>query len=126
MKVQIVNTLVKILGRVKIMKVADKAIRNDLLNDYLHLRSFARKAEDAQLEVVDKFNSDWAGADQNGTEYKAALVALNEVVGKILSEEVDVEIKPVSVSDFMGIPETDSVTLEQVAFLIEWGVLKDV
>lgn len=126
MKVQIVNTLVKILGGVKIMKVADKAIRNDLLNDYLHLRSFARKAEDAQLEVVDKLNSDWAGADQNGTEYKAALVALNEVVGKILSEEVDVEIKPVSVSDFMGIPETDSVTLEQVAFLIEWGVLKDV
>lgn len=125
MKVQIVNTLVKILGGVKIMKVADKGLRTDLLNDYLHLRGFARKAEDAQREVVDKFNSDWRGADQNGIEYKAALVALNEAVGVILSEEVEVNVKPVPVSDFMAIPETDSVTLEQVAFLIEWGVLKD-
>lgn len=125
MKVQIVNTLVKILGGVKIMKVADKGLRTDLLNDYLHLRAFARKSEEAQREIVDKFNSDWRGADQNGIEYKTALVALNEAVGVILSEEVEVNVKPVPVSDFMAIPETDSVTLEQVAFLIEWGVLKD-
>lgn len=125
MKVQIVNTLVKILGGVKIMKVTDKGLRTDLLNDYLHLRGFARKSEEAQREVVDKFNADWRDANTDSIEYKTALVALNEVVGKILSEEVDVEIKPVSVSDFMAIPETDSVTLEQVAFLMEWGVLKD-
>ena len=125
MKVQIVNTLVKILGGVKIMKVADKGLRTDLLNDYLHLRAFTRKSEEAQREVVDKFNADWRGEDKNSPEYKKAFDALNEAVGVILSEEVEVEIKPVSVSDFMAVPETDSITLEQVAFLIEWGVLKD-
>lgn len=125
MKVQIVNTIVKILGGVKIMKVTDKALRTDLLNDYLHLRGFARKAEDAQRDVVDKFNADWRDANTDSIEYKTALVALNEAVGVILSEEVEVNVKPVPVSDFMAIPETDSVTLEQVAFLIEWGVLKD-
>ena len=125
MKVQIVNTLVKILGGVKITKVKDKELRTDLLNDYLHLRGFTRKAEESQREVVDKFNADWRGEDKNSPEYKEAFDALNEAVGAILSEEVKVDVKPVPVSDFMTIQETDSVTLEQVAFLIEWGVLKD-
>lgn len=125
MKVQIVNTLVKILGWVKITKVKDKELRTDLLNDYLHLRGFARKAEESKREVVDKFNADWRGEDKNSPEYKEAFDALNEAVGAILSEEVKVDVKPVPVSDFMAIPETDSVTLEQVAFLIEWGVLQD-
>ena len=124
MKLSIANSLVVILGGVKFMTAENEALRSALLDNYLELRSFVRPYEDNRKDMVDKFNADWAGKDHNGAEYQKAFSMLNKANSTLLDKEVDAHITPVALGDFMGISGAKDITLEQVAFLIEWGVLK--
>ena len=124
MKLSIANSLVAILGGVKFMTAEDKALRESLLNNYLNLREFVRPAEDKRIEIQNKFNADWSGSDTKSAEFQRAFAALNESVGAIFNKDVEISIASVSLDDFMGVSGAKDLTLEQVAFLIEWGVLK--
>lgn len=124
MKISIVNAIINILGGVKFMTAENKALRETLLDDYLNLRGFARPAEDKRVDIQNKFNADWAGTDTKSVHYQRAFTALNEAVGRILGEEVEPDITPVKLDDFMVVSGASELTLEQVAFLLECGMLK--
>ena len=124
MKIQIVNGLVNILGEVKFLTAKNDAVRNALLDDYLSLRDAARDADTKRRDIVDKFNADYKGLDTTGEDYKNGLAVLNKAVGDILSKEVDIPLQSVALGDFRGISGAETLTLEQIAFLIEWGIVR--
>lgn len=137
MKISKINNVVGILGGIGITKLPDKQVKTTILNDYLYLRKFIRDAEDESTELSKKFREDW-GEEMETVE---ALVAKREpVVGHekyveakkdaermlrdIMDREVEVEVKAVKMDDFMNACKNENLTLEQIAFLQEAGLLE--
>ena len=137
MKLSDINVAVGILSGIKINRLADKRVKTALLNDYLALRpSFKRAKEDVE-EMRAKFQQDWSDEldavqalrDKRRpvVGHDAYLVAerdANKAIDDILSAEVDVDIKSVPMDDFINICGGEDLTLEQVAFLQQVGVVE--
>lgn len=137
MKLSEVNVIVGILAGMKINRIADKRIKNALLNDYLHLRSHFKKANEDMEEIRRKFQEDWndeldavqAFRDKHKPvvghdAYLEAEKDANKAISDVLSAEVEVDIKPVPIDDFMASCGGEELTLEQVAFLQEKGIVE--
>ena len=143
MKLSTVDTLASILSGIKLNKIKDKDVKDTLINDYLYLRRFVKKSSDDIKEIREKFQSDWE--DEMGAvesqreenrknktnepivghdEYLDAERDANKAIENILKEEVDVQIKSVKMSDFVAFCSDDEITLEQLAFLEENGVVQ--
>lgn len=137
MKIAKINNVVGILGGIGITKLPDKQVKTTILNDYLYLRKFVRAAEDESNDISKKFREDW-GDELTAVE---AMLAKNEPVAghekyleakkdtekflrNIMDREVEVEIKPVKMDDFMNACKNENLTLEQIAFLQEAGLLE--
>ncbi len=136
MRLADINVAVGILSGIKINRLSDKRVKTALLNDYLALRpSFKRAKEDVE-EMRAKFQQDWSdeldavqalrdkqrpvvGHD----EYLFAERDANKAIDDILSAEVDVDIKSVPMDDFINICGGEDLTLEQVAFLQQVGII---
>lgn len=137
MKLSDINVAVGILSGIKINRLSDKRVKTALLNDYLALRpSFKRAKEDVE-ELRAKFQQDWSDEldavqalrDKRRpvVGHDAYLVAerdANKAIDDILSAEVDVDIKSVPMDDFINICGGEDLTLEQVAFLQQVGVVE--
>ena len=137
MKLSDINVAVGILSGIKINRLSDKRVKTALLNDYLALRpSFKRAKEDVE-EMRAKFQQDWSDEldavqalrDKRRpvVGHDAYLVAerdANKAIDDILSAEVDVDIKSVPMDDFINICGGEDLTLEQVAFLQQVGVVE--
>ena len=137
MRLSDINVAVGILSGIKINRLADKRVKTALLNDYLALRpSFKRAKEDVE-EMRAKFQQDWSDEldavqalrDKRRpvVGHDAYLVAerdANKAIDDILSAEVDVDIKSVPMDDFINICGGEDLTLEQVAFLQQVGVVE--
>ena len=137
MKLADVNVAVGILSGIKINRLTDKRVKTALLNDYLALRpSFKRAKEDVE-EMRAKFQQDWSDEldavqalrDKRRpvVGHDAYLVAerdANKAIDDILSAEVDVDVKSVPMDDFINICGGEDLTLEQVAFLQQVGVVE--
>lgn len=137
MKISNINTAVGILGGIGITKLPDKQVKTTILNDYIYLRKFVREAEDESAEISKKFREDW-GDEMDVVE--VALAKREPVVGHekyieakkdaenvlqgIMDREVEVEIKSVPMDDFMNACKNETLTLEQIAFLQEVGILE--
>ena len=137
MKISNSNTAVGILGGIGITKLPDKQVKTTILNDYIYLRKFIREAEDESAEISKKFREDW-GKEMDVVE--EALAKREPVVGHekyieakkdaenvlqgIMDREVEVEIKSVQMDDFMNACKNENLTLEQIAFLQEVGILE--
>lgn len=137
MKLSEVNVIVGILAGMKINRIADKKIKNALLNDYLHLRPHFKKANEDVEEIRRKFQEDWndeLDAVQAFRDKRKPVVGhdayleaendANKAISDTLSAEVEVDIKSVPMDDFMASCGGEELTLEQVAFLQEQGILE--
>ena len=137
MKISNINTAVGILGGIGITKLPDKLVKTTILNDYLYLRKFVREAEDESAEISKKFREDW-GDEMDVVE--VALAKREPVVGHenyieakkdaekilhdIMDRDVDIDIRSVQMDDFMNACKNENLTLEQIAFLQEVGILE--
>ena len=137
MKLATINMLVSILGGIKLNKILDKRVKTTLVNDYLHLRKFVKEGEEERQDLVDKFQADWAdelddvealrraGRKVVGHDaYLDAETDANKAISDIFSREVDVDIKPVAMDDFMVSCGGEELALEQLAFLQESGIVE--
>ena len=137
MKLATINMLVSILGGIKLNKILDKKVKATLVNDYLHLRKFVKEGEAERQDLVDKFQADWADelddvetlrrAGKKVVGHDAYLDAekdANKAISDIFSSEVEVDIKPVAIDDFMASCAGEELTLEQLAFLQESGLVE--
>lgn len=137
MKLATINMLVSILGGIKLNKILDKKVKTALVNDYLHLRKFVKEGEAERRDLVDKFQADWADelddvetlrrAGKKVVGHDAYLDAekdANKAISDIFSREVEVDIKPVAIDDFMASCAGEELTLEQLAFLQESGLVE--
>ena len=137
MKISKINNAVGILGGIKITKLPDKKVKNDLLNNYLHLRGFIRDAEEESTDLSKKFREDWSeemdaveslamrkepivGHD----EYLEAKRDTEKTLREIMEREVETAVKAIPMDDFMNACKGEELTLEQVAFLKEVGILE--
>ena len=134
MKIAEINIAVSILAGIKINRITDKRVKACLVNDYLHLRKFVKEAEAERQDLVDKFQQDWAdelpavqafrdkGEPVVGHEsYMEAEKDANKAISAVFSAEVDIDLSPVEMDAMMDF--SDDITLEQIAFLQEAGII---
>lgn len=137
MKLATINMIVGILAGIKLNKITDKRVKTTLVNDYLHLRKFVRDAENDRQALVDKFQADWEeelpkveAFRQEGKAvvghdaYLDAEKDTNKAISDIFSREVEVDIKSVPMDDFMAACSGEELTIEQLAFLQESGIVE--
>lgn len=137
MKLATINMIVGTLSGIKLNKITDKRVKTTLVNDYLHLRKFVREAEIDRQALIDKFQSDWADElpkveafrqDKKPVvghdEYLEAEKDANKAISDIFAREVEVDIKSVPMDDFMNACSGEELTIEQLAFLQESGVVE--
>ena len=137
MKLQTVNTIAEILSSIKINKIEDKEVKNVLVEDYLQLRRHIKKAAEDQQEIVSKFQEDWKEEipiieelrkeekplDEH-EDYLAAEKDANKAISDLFKVDVDVDLKSVTLEAFLEGVDKDELTIEQVAFLEDCGVIK--
>ena len=137
MKLSIINALAGMLSSMKINKITDKAVKTALVNDYLHLRKFVKEADDERRELVEKFQKDWAEElplveafrrenkpVEGHQEYLEAEADANKAIAEIFDNDVEVSLKAVPVDDFVAACGVEELTLEQIAFLQENGLIE--
>ena len=136
MRVSAIDTAASILSGIKLNRIADKDVKSALLKDYLILRKVAKDAEQQKVALIDKFREDWkeelpiikAFRDHNKPvvghlDYLDAERDVNDAVRNIYAAEMEIDLTPVKVGNMMDFSE--DVTLEEVAFLVEAGVLEE-
>ena len=137
MKLSTINALAGMLSSMKINKITDKAVKTALVNDYLHLRKFVKEADDERRELVEKFQKDWAEElplveafrrenkpVEGHQEYLEAEMDANKAIGDIYERDVDAKPKAVPMDAFVAAFGEEELTLEQIAFLQENGIIE--
>ena len=136
MKVATINMIVGILAGMKLNKITDKKVKATLVNDYLLLRKFVKESESDRKELIDKFQADWADEldaveafrreNKPVVGHDAFLEAekdANKAISDLFSAEVEVDIKSIPMDDFVASCGAEELTLEQLAFLQESGIV---
>lgn len=136
MNIATVNLAASILSGIKLNKIDDKRVKATLLKDYLALRKVAKEADEDKNEIIKKFQDDWQeelseveafrreGKPVEGhKEYLDAERDANKAISDILAGEADVEITPIKMEAVTALQE--NITLEQVAFLQEVGIIEE-
>lgn len=136
MKISTASSAAAILSGIRLNRISDRDAKAALLKDYLALRKVAKGADEDKDEVVRKFKEDWAdelAAVQSFREkgrpvvghldYLEAERDANKAISDIYSAEVDIDLSTVKMDVVADI--SDDITLEQVAFLQECGILED-
>jgi len=137
MTIATINMIVGILAGMKLNKISDKKVKTTLVNDYLHLRKHVKETEADRKELVDKFQSDWAD-ELDAVEafrrenkpvvghdaYLDAERDANKAISGLFEREVEVDIKSIPMDEFMASCGAEELTLEQLAFLQEVGIVE--
>ena len=136
MTIATINMLVGILAGIKLNKILDKKVKATLLRDYLALRKVAKDADEDKNEIIKKFQDDWREElseveafrredkpVEGHKEYLDAERDANKAISEILAGEADVELTPIKMDAVAELSE--DITLEQVAFLQEIGLIED-
>lgn len=136
MTIATINMLVGILAGIKLNKILDKKVKATLLRDYLALRKVAKEADEDKNEIIKKFQDDWREElseveafrredkpVEGHKEYLDAERDANKAISEILAGEADVELTPIKMDAVAELSE--DITLEQVAFLQEIGLIEE-
>ena len=136
MKTQDICNAVGILSGMKLYRIPDKSTRRTLLDDYRNLRPLFKKATEEAQEIRTKFQQDWddeldavqAFRDKRKPvvghdAYLEAEADANKTIADIYAVDAEVDIKAVSMDDFLANCGGEDLTLEQVAFLEEVGII---
>ncbi len=130
-----INAAAGMLCGIKLSRVADKEAKAILLKDYLALRKVVKEAEAEKDEIVRKFQEDWADElpkvqafrDKNEPvvghdDYLEAEKDANKAIIDLFSAQVEIDLSPAKSEAIMDFSE--DVTLEQLAFLQECGIIE--
>jgi len=136
MKTQDICNAVGILSGMKLYRIPDKNTRRTLLDDYRNLRPLFKKATEEATEIRTKFQQDWddeLDAVQAFRDKRRPVVGhdayleaeddANKAIADIYAVDAEVDIKAVSMDDFLANCGGEDLTLEQVAFLEEVGII---
>ena len=136
MKTQDICNAVGILSGMKLYRIPDKNTRRTLLDDYRNLRPLFKKATEEATEIRTKFQQDWddeldavqAFRDKRRPvvghdAYLEAEADANKTIADIYAVDAEVDIKAVPMDDFLANCGGEDLTLEQVAFLEEVGII---
>ena len=131
-----INAAVGMLSGIKFNRIADKEAKTALLEDYLALRRVVKDADAEKSEIVRKFQEDWADElpkvqafrDKDEPvvghdDYLEAEKDANKAIIDLFSEKVDIDLSPAKLDAIMDFSE--DITLEQIAFLQECGIIKE-
>ncbi len=137
MKLSTVNAIAGVLSGMKINKITDKAVKTALVNDYLHLRRFVKDVESERKELIEKFQSDWADElpvvdafrrankpVEGHDDYLEAERDANKALAEIFDREVEPSLKAIPLADFVAACDKEELTLEQIAFFEENGIIE--
>lgn len=133
-KYKIIN-IDNILAGIRINRIADKEAKETLLKEYLSLKKVSNAAIADKEELQRKFQQDWRD-EMNAViglrearkqvvgyqEYLAAENDANKAISDILKVEVDIDIAPIPMDAILSV--SDDITLEQIAFLQECGIIE--
>ena len=136
MRVSVIDAIAGMLGGIKLNRISDKEVKTALVNDYLYLRRIAKKAGEKADDYREKFRDDWKD-EMNAVElyrkeghpvigheaYLKAEQDAQEYLQGIFSEDVEVEIKSVPMDAFLDACGKEELSLEQIAFLEEQGII---
>jgi len=137
MKLSVVNELASLLSGIKINRIPDKNVKATLVYDYIFLRKFAKEADERRKDLIEKFQADWMdelmevnNLRNNGNPivghdgYLEAESDANKAIQSIFESEVDVNLRPVKLDDFLSSFGEEDLTFEQIAFMQENGILE--
>lgn len=137
MKLSVVDELASLLSGIKINRIQDKNVKATLVYDYIFLRKFAKEANEQKKDLVEKFQADWMdeltevnSLRNNGNPvvghdgYIEAESDANKAIRSIFESEVDVNLRPVKLDDFLSSFCEEDLTFEQIAFMQENGILE--
>ena len=138
MKLANADAIVGMLDKIKLNRIADKKVKTDLVNDYLYLRHLVKKPREDADELRRKFREDWgeemnevellrkAGLPLGGHEtYLEAFDDANATIRSLFDEEVETAVQPVPLEAFLNSCGGEELTLEQVAFLQDNGIIEE-
>lgn len=139
MKLADVNAIAGVLASLKVNKITDRAVKEEINKSFVAVRKALRPFEKDRDELVEKFRADWkdeissilANKDFDRTNYLVAQDDLNITIEKMLNEgEAEIAFTPVD-ADSLYAPDLwgEDCTLGQiansVAFLVKHGVAKE-
>lgn len=135
LKLHIIDQIDGILAGVKINRMEDKGAKSALMQDYLALRKVLKPAKEDKDEIARKFQEDWKeelftverliNANQPVIGHDGYLKAKSDAeraIQDLFGKEVDVTLTPVPFDALDRV--SDDLTLEQLAFLQESGVVE--
>jgi hypothetical protein len=138
MKLAVVYTVTGILSGIKINKISDKEVKNSLLADYLALRKIVKSVNEDKQELIDKFQSDWKDEIsavrelrskkepvEGHDEYLKAEAEANLILHKMDEVDAEVTIQPIKVDEFVASVSEEELAFEQVAILLDNGILEE-
>ncbi len=136
LKLKLIDQVAWILSGIKINRMEDKGAKDALLKDYIAMRKHLKAASEDKDEIIRKFQEDWqdtlAPVDALRKEGKPVVgyddfleaeKDANKAIQDTFEKEVELALVPVSFDAIAGVSE--DITLEQVAFLQDNGIIKD-
>ena len=133
-----IKAIASILSGLKLNRISDNEVKNALLANYLAVRKVAKGIEEDKMEYVKKFQEDWKEereiirklqAEKKSVDgfddYFKAVDEANLVLQKMDEAEIEVSIKPVSLDKFVAAVSEEEINYEQVAILVDGGVLEE-
>ena len=105
-RIEIIN-MFRTLGKVKLNKVADKAMRNALISDHLKMFRVARENDEYIASLQGQFDP-------------AAVKDINEAYDRYAREEVDIELERIDRGAFTDMIASGDIdlTLGEMAMLV--------
>lgn len=136
MIVRNIDKIAGILAGMKLSKITDKEVKNNLLKTFIEARKIAKDIDAERLEIITKFQSDWMEELRavedfrikkvpviGHQEYLEAEKDANALLDSLFEKDVDLKICPVTMDNFMSFCGSEEITFEQVAFLQDNGVI---
>lgn len=134
LKLYVIDQIAGILAGVKINKMEDKGAKSALMQDYLALRKVLKPAQEDKDEIARKFQEDWKeelftverliNANQPVIGHDGYLKAKSDAeraIQDLFGKEVEVALTAVPFDALDRV--CDDLTLEQVAFLQDNGII---
>lgn len=137
MKLVTIDTIAGILGAMKLHRIQDKEVKSVLVEDHINFKMCLKEVKERSEAYRAKFREDWADEMtaveilrrkklpvEGHEEYLKAARDANQALQDMFEVEVEVEFRPVSLSSFLESCGGEDLTLDQVAFLQEHGIIE--
>ena len=133
-----IKAITGILSGLKLSRIADKEVKDGLLDNYLAVRKVMKGVEEDKVEYVKKFQEDWKEERdairklqsekkpvEGFEDYFKAAEEAEFVLRKMDETELEVSLNPVKMDKFVAAVSEEEISLEQIAILLDGGILEE-